>query len=147
MKKSMTDYLYALSDNSYDTLYDIMSSKYRKFICVYWLLKDYSDNITMLKCKEKTDKDKLKITVSFSGIDTDKVADNLRVCINNSDEIHMKVHDNNIDIVRVLKISHTCDKAGRSLRSLHKRPVQHHLGIRKSSAEDVYNISDRSSGR
>ena len=64
MKKSMTDYLYALSENSYDDLYDIMSKKYRKFIRIYWLLKDYSDNIIMLKYKEKSESDKLKISVT-----------------------------------------------------------------------------------
>lgn len=98
MKKSMTDYLYALSENSYDTLYDIISTKYRKFIRVYWLLKDYSDNIIGLKCKEKTEKDKLKITVSFSGLDVDKVADKLRSCMDESDEIYIKVHKSSIDI-------------------------------------------------
>ena len=98
MKKSMTDYLYALSENSYDNLYDIMSSKYRKFIRVYWLLKDYSDNITALKCKEKTDKDKLKIRVSLSGLDAEEVANELRACLDNSDEIYISVHKSNIDI-------------------------------------------------
>ena len=70
MKKSITDYLYALSENSYDDLYDIMSKKYRKFIRIYWLLKDYSDNIIMLKYKEKSESDKLKISVTFSGVNT-----------------------------------------------------------------------------
>ena len=94
----MTDYLYALSENSYDTLYEIMSLKYRKFIRIYWLLKDYSDNIIALQYKEKSDKDRLKIAVTFSGIDTDKVADNLRLCIDASDEIHINVNNDNIDI-------------------------------------------------
>lgn len=94
----MTDYLYALSENSYDILYDIMSSKYRKFIRVYWLLKDYSDNITALKCKEKTDKDKLKIRVSLSGLDAEEVANKIRLCLDNSDEIDINVNKNNIDI-------------------------------------------------
>ena len=94
----MTDYLYALSENSYDNLYDIISSKYRKFIRVYWLLKDYSDNIVALKCTEKTDKDKLKIRVSLSGLDATDVANQLRLCIDNSDEIYINVHNNNIDI-------------------------------------------------
>ena len=98
MKKSMTDYLCALSDNNYDNLYDIISSKYRKFIRVYWLLKDYSENITKLKCKEKTDSDRLKITATFSNIDVNWVADKLRLCIDTSDEIHIHVHDDKIDI-------------------------------------------------
>lgn len=98
MNKSMTDYLYALSENSYDLLYEIMSLKYRKFIRVYWLLKEYSDNIIALKYKEKSDKDRLKIRVSFSGIDVDKVADKLRSSIDDSDEIDINVHKNDIDI-------------------------------------------------
>ena len=66
MKKSMTDYLYALSENDEEVLYEIIGTKYRKFIRVYWLLKEFSDNITFLKYKEKTEKNKLKISVSFS---------------------------------------------------------------------------------
>ena len=99
MKKSMTDYLCMLSDNNYDTLYEIIRLKYRKFIRIYWLLKDYSENITVLKYKEKTDKDRLKITVSFSDIDMDSVANKIRSCIDNdSDEIYIDIHKNDIDI-------------------------------------------------
>lgn len=99
MKKSITDYLYALSEADFDNLKDIMSDKYRKFIRVYWLLKDYSDNITFLKYKEKSNKDKLKISVTFSGInDIESLANNLRTCIDASEEIHIEVHKNNIDI-------------------------------------------------
>ena len=94
----MTDYLYAISENSYDILYEIINTKYRKFIRIYWLLKEFSDNITFLKYKEKTEKEKLKITVSFSGIDAKDVADKLRLCITDSDEIDISVHKNNIDI-------------------------------------------------
>ena len=98
MKKSITDYLYALSENDYDSLYEIISQKYRKFVRVYWLLKEYSDNIIAFKYKEKTDKDKLKITASFSGIDVDKVAKKIRKCIDESEEIYVTVQKNEIDI-------------------------------------------------
>ena len=98
MKKSMTDYLYALSEDSYDDLYMIISKKYRKFKRAYQLLKDYSDNIIMLKYKEKTEKDKLKITVTFTSIDVDKVANKLRSQIMDSDEIYIDVDKNDIDI-------------------------------------------------
>lgn len=94
----MTDYLYALSENDDDILYEILSKKYRKFIRIYWLLKEFSDNITFLKYKEKTEKEKLKITVSFSGIDAKDVASKLRLCTTDSDEIDIKTHKNNIDI-------------------------------------------------
>lgn len=53
MKKSMTNYLYALSEDDMDVLYEIIAMKYRKFIRLYWLLKDFSDNIIKLKYKEK----------------------------------------------------------------------------------------------
>lgn len=98
MKKSMTDYLYALTENGYDDLYNIISQKYRKFIRIYWLLKDYTDNIIMLKYKEKSEKDKLKITVTFSGIDVEEVANKLRLRIDDSDEIYVNVHKKDIDI-------------------------------------------------
>lgn len=94
----MSDYLYALSENSYDSLYEIISLKYRKFIRVYWLLRDYSDNIIELKCKEKSDKDRLKISVSFSGIDVNEVANKLRLCIDDSDEINISVSKNGIEL-------------------------------------------------
>jgi len=98
MKKSMTDYLYALSENSYDNLYEIMSTKYRKFLRIYWLLKEFSDNITGLKYKEKSEKDRLKITVTFSGLDATTVSNKLRERIDDSDEIYIEVNKNNIDI-------------------------------------------------
>ena len=99
MKKSITDYLYALSDDSYETLYEIMNNNYRKFIRIYWLLKDYSDFITFLKFKEKTDKDRLRIDVTFSGIDNvNKLAGKLRTCIDTSEEIYIDVHKNIIEI-------------------------------------------------
>lgn len=98
MKKSMTDYLYALTEDSFDDLYDIISKKYRKFKRVYQLLKDYSDNIIMLKYKEKSEKNKLKITVTFTSIDVDKVADKIRLQITDSDEIYISVNNNDIDI-------------------------------------------------
>ena len=99
MKKSITDYLYALSEDSYENLYEIINNKYRKFIRIYWLLKDYSDYITFLKYKEKSEKDKLQISVTFSGIDNiDELASKLRTCIDDSEEIYIGVHKNNIDI-------------------------------------------------
>jgi hypothetical protein len=98
MKKSMTAYLYALTEDSYDDLYDIISTKYRKFKRAYQLLKEYSDNIIMLKYKEKTEKDKLKITVTFASIDVEKIANKLRSQIIDSDEVYIEVDKNDIDI-------------------------------------------------
>lgn len=93
----MSDYLCALSENSYEILYEIMSLKYRKFIRVYWLLKDYSESIVALKYKEKSEKDKLKLSVSFSNTDIHEIANKLNSCIF-SDEIYIDVDENKIDI-------------------------------------------------
>ena len=99
MKKSITDYLYALSEDNHDKLFEIMSGKYRKFIRIYWLLKDYSDNIIFLKYKEKSDKDKLQISATFSGIDDiPSLVDEMRNCIDSSEEIYIDYHKNTIDI-------------------------------------------------
>lgn len=98
MKKSMTDYLYALSEDSYDDLYEIISKKYRKFKRAYKLLKEFSDNIIMLSYKEKSEKDKLKISVTFASVNVDDIAKKLRSQITDSDEIYIEVHKNDIDI-------------------------------------------------
>ena len=98
MKKSMTDYLYALSENNCDELYEILCHNYRKFIRIYWLLKEFSENIIFLKCKEKTENDKLKISISFSGIKANDVADKLRLSITNSDEIEISTHKDKMEI-------------------------------------------------
>jgi hypothetical protein len=98
MKKSMTDYLYALTESNFDDLYDIIGTKYRKFKKAYKLLKEYSDNIIMLKYKEKEEKDKLKITVTFTSVDVDVIASDLRSCVTDSDEIYIDVYKNDIDI-------------------------------------------------
>ena len=90
MKKSITNYLYALSENDYNILYEIMSLKYRKFIQLYWMLKDFSDNIVGLRYKEKTEKEKLKITVIFSGIDAKDVERQIIKNLSDSDEVKTK---------------------------------------------------------
>ena len=85
MKKSMTNYLYALSEDDMDVLYEIIAMKYRKFIRLYWLLKDFSDNIIKLKYKEKTELNVLKIVVVFSNIDVDKICKKLNSNLDDSD--------------------------------------------------------------
>lgn len=87
MKKSMTNYLYALSEDDMDVLYEIIAMKYRKFIRLYWLLKDFSDNIIKLKYKEKTELNVLKIVVVFSNIDVDKICKKLNSNLDDSDNI------------------------------------------------------------
>lgn len=100
MKKSITNYLYALSEDDMDILYEIIAMKYRKFIQLYWLLKDFSNNIIKLKYKEKTEKNILKIVVGFSDINVNNVVDRLQNEINKSDrDITVELSDNEIIII------------------------------------------------
>ena len=102
MKKSMTNYLYALSEDDMDVLYEIIAMKYRKFIRLYWLLKDFSDNIIKLKYKEKTELNVLKIVVVFSNIDVDKICKKLTSNLDDSDNITIESTKNEINI-KILK--------------------------------------------
>lgn len=76
MKKTMTEYISALSANSFEILEKIFEKKYQKFLAFYWMLKDYSDYIFSLQYKD-TDDDVLKIEVGISGVDIDNVMSNL----------------------------------------------------------------------
>ena len=98
----MTNYLYALSEDDMDVLYEIIAMKYRKFIRLYWLLKDFSDNIIKLKYKEKTELNVLKIVVVFSNIDVDKICKKLNSNLDDSDNITIESTKNEINI-KILK--------------------------------------------
>lgn len=76
MKKTMTDYISALSANSFEILEKIFVKKYQKFLAFYWMLKDYSEYIFSLQYKDTND-NILKIEVELSGIDMDEVMSNL----------------------------------------------------------------------
>jgi hypothetical protein len=72
----MTDYISALSANSFEILEKIFVKKYQKFLAFYWMLKDYSEYIFSLQYKDTND-NILKIEVELSGIDMDEVMSNL----------------------------------------------------------------------
>ena len=44
----MPAYITELSDNDFEVLEEIFIEKYNKFIHLYWLLKEYSENISLL---------------------------------------------------------------------------------------------------
>lgn len=102
MKKSITNYLYALSEDDMDILYEIIAMKYRKFIQLYWLLKDFSNNIIKLKYKEKTEKNILKIVVGFSDINVNNVVDRLQNEINKSSDRDIAVELSDSEIIIVI---------------------------------------------
>ena len=77
MKKSMPEYISALSNNDFSILENIIEYKYQKFLTLYWLMKEYSDYISGLKYEDAPN-DILKIEVTLSNIDIDKVMKKLQ---------------------------------------------------------------------
>lgn len=91
MKASLTDMMSTmLMDNTEDpqqTIDDIFSNKYRKFVSLYWLLKEYSEFITKLSYKISKH-DTLKIKVEISDMERDELITLL----------HKKAEDQNLDV-------------------------------------------------
>lgn len=106
MKKNMSSYLYALSESNYDILEEIFCYKYRKFRKIYWLLKEYSDFIVGLKYDDNPNRDYLKISIKFSGINTKDVVNNLQghiedmdnaTIVNNKKDLFIEIMNNEGD--------------------------------------------------
>lgn len=71
MKKSMTDYVSALSGSNMEVFEDIIANKYRKFVKFFKIMKDYSEYITKLNY-EFSDKNTLSIEITLTkGISLD----------------------------------------------------------------------------
>ena len=86
MKKSMSEYIAILSESNYEILEEIFEDKYKKFISIYWLIRDYSDYITSLKYK-KTKKDILKIEITLTKNNIDKVMKKIKSDINSDSNV------------------------------------------------------------
>ena len=67
MKRCITDYLIEATQHNTNIFYEILEHKYRKFIFLYWLLKDYSDEIKEFTYVEQPIKEKLSVTIKISG--------------------------------------------------------------------------------
>lgn len=68
MKKCAPEYMSALSRNDLDTIEEIIDYKYRKFLIMYRLLKEFSSNISSIQYN-KTSLNILEVDVKFAGID------------------------------------------------------------------------------
>ena len=86
MKKSMPEYIATLSDNDFEILEEIFEDKYKKFLDLYWLIRDFSDYITSLKYK-KTKKDILKIEFTITKIKVSDVLEKINSNINSDSGI------------------------------------------------------------
>lgn len=80
MKKSMVDYISALSKKDYSVLKDIVKKKYDKFTELYLILKEYSDVIEDLKYHEDSNRDRLKIEATVNCSDIEELIS----CLKNS---------------------------------------------------------------
>ena len=90
MQKSIRQYLYALTGSDYNLLFDLLSYRYKKFIEIYWLLKEYSENITDIYYDNNEEKNTLVISASFSDIQASEVASYIKKNAINKKEIKLK---------------------------------------------------------
>ena len=86
MKKKMTAYMSILSEGDFSIFEEIITNKYRKFIEFFWLLKEYSDNISALKYKDSP-KNVLKIEVTMASINIDEVLQDMQEKITDNENI------------------------------------------------------------
>ena len=91
MHSSMPAYITELSDNDFDILEEIFIDKYQKFIQLYWLLKEYSDNIARLQYNN-SDKNELNISMKVVNIKPDVIISELSENIDDGDDI--KIYNN-----------------------------------------------------
>ena len=89
MKKSITEYIKNLSsdEDEIEILEEIIDYKYKKFLALYWLIRDYSDDIRLLKYK-KTKKDTLKLEVV---IDTDVIEKIYNELVSSNSDDHIQI--------------------------------------------------------
>lgn len=96
MKKNISEFVTNLSNGDFSVLEDIFENKYRKFLSVYWMICNYSNNIKSLEYK-KTKKDKLKINLTVD-INPLEILDNINNSIS-EDNVNIKCEKNTIYII------------------------------------------------
>lgn len=91
MKESITNYLCTLSGCDYDILYEIVKNKYKKFIQLYWLLKDYSDEIDSIHYGEQKNENALEILAVFKSKNLKTVKKEILSSIKNDDNVSIEI--------------------------------------------------------
>lgn len=76
LNKSIPDYMLALATD-FEDLEALFVDRYFEFIDVYWLLKDFSDEIESLEYDDNSNKKGLKIKVKVKKSKTKDVVDKL----------------------------------------------------------------------
>ena len=98
MKRNMPEYISVLSDNNYEIFEEIFNDKYKNFIEMYWLIRNFSDNTKSLKYKT-TKKNILKIELVVENIDTKKVLSSIKKKIKDKNNINVEIKDD--DIIKI----------------------------------------------
>ena len=65
MQESLTDYAAALAGSDLDTLDELISKKYRKFLRFFGLIREYTKDVKKVKY-EITSQDELRILITFT---------------------------------------------------------------------------------
>ena len=97
MKQNMPEYITVLSDNNYDVFEEIFLDKYEKFIELFWLIKNFSDNTKTLKYKT-TKKNILKIELVVENITAKEVLSSIKKKIKGRDNIKAVLKNDVINI-------------------------------------------------
>lgn len=97
MKQNMPEYITVLSDNNYDVFEEIFLDKYEKFIELFWLIKNFSDNTKTLKYKT-TKKNILKIELVVENISAKEVLSSIKKKIKGRDNIKAVLKNDVINI-------------------------------------------------
>ena len=95
MKKSMINYISVITEEDYDILEDIISNKYKKFVTLYWILREFSSYIAMLQYK-KSSPDTLNILIRFAGKDVNKIINGLSHNISNQGNVFINRFDDGL---------------------------------------------------
>lgn len=97
MKQNMPEYITVLSNNNYDVFEEIFLDKYEKFIELFWLIKNFSDNTKTLKYKT-TKKNILKIELVVENISAKEVLSSIKKKIKGRDNIKAVLKNDVINI-------------------------------------------------
>ena len=97
MKQNMPEYITVLSNNNYDVFEEIFLDEYEKFIELFWLIKNFSDNTKTLKYKT-TKKNILKIELVVENISAKEVLSSIKKKIKGRDNIKAVLKNDVINI-------------------------------------------------
>lgn len=93
----MPAYINELSGNDFEVLEELFIDKYNKFIHLYWLLKEYSENIANLQYNNSS-KDELNISMKVVNIKPSSIIEELSNSIDSDEAITIWNHKSKIQI-------------------------------------------------